>query len=164
MTGDAFKLETFSDRVRSLVHGLWALYDGPSVLSGVGLHESPQSTLGLGAGEAILLPPRADFAELLVDKPPVVASPLFVVGPPLDVEMSASRRALHNDERVERAKLAPAVQKIFPVCFPSGSVRRLPEKTKGLSEQAFRRIGETGYEPATARPGTGRSPGANRRS
>ena len=56
MTGDAFKLETFSDRVRSLVHGLWALYDGPSVLSGVGLHESPQSTLGLGAGEAIFSP------------------------------------------------------------------------------------------------------------
>jgi len=115
MTGDAFKLETFSDRVRSLVHGLWALYDGPSVLSGVGLHESPQTALGLGAREAVLLPPRSDLADLPIDEAPVVASPPSVVGPPLDAEVSAAVRALHDAERLERTKLAPAVQKIIPV-------------------------------------------------
>ncbi len=138
MTGDAFKLETFSDRVRSLVHGGGPLDDRPGGLRGVGLHESSQTALGLGAREAVLLPPLSDLADLLIDQPPVAASPPAVVGPPLDVEMSAAVRPLHDAERLERSKLAPAVQKIFPVCSPSGLARRLPEQTKGPPEQAFR--------------------------
>ncbi len=84
-------------------------------MSGVGLHQSPQTALSFGAREAVLLPARPDLADLPIYEAPVIAPPPSVVGPPRDVETSASMRALHNAERVERAKLAPAVQKIIPV-------------------------------------------------
>ena len=64
-------------------------------------------------------------------------------------------RPLHAPQSGRRRKLAPPLQKIFPVCSPSRPTRHHSGKPKGPRLRAFRVIGETGFEPATARPPAG---------
>ncbi len=52
-------------------------------------------------------------------------------------------------------KLAPAVQKIFPVCSPSGLRDDRPRSQKAHICGPFVSIGETVFETATARPPAG---------
>jgi hypothetical protein len=69
------------------------------------------------------------------------------------------RRAGHarasRVSRLAEAGSAGSAKSLFPVCSPRAFGDPFPRTTKAPHYQGSRRIGETGFEPATARPPAG---------
>jgi hypothetical protein len=107
--------QTFPQLVSDLVDRPGALLRRFLGTTALGLDESPEAALGVGAGDAILLASLADLADLLVDEAAVHTAPAPVVRAVLHVEMAAAVGALHAATSAAPPKLAPPVQKIIPV-------------------------------------------------
>jgi hypothetical protein len=68
--------------------------------------------------------------------------------------VTAAAKELHYSQPSVTHHATP-VQQLHPNCTPGGRGRAFPQKPKGAHLRAFLSIGETGFEPATARPPAG---------
>ena len=124
----------------------------PSVGAGpsahLGLLQLAQRTLGHRPRQALARARCALRSEPPVAAPPVRRAPAPVVGAGLLVDLPRPVWPFHGRYRRAREKLDPRLD-------PSSRSVSSPRNDKSPALQGFRLVGETGFEPATARPPAG---------
>jgi hypothetical protein len=151
----ALNCEASAQLVRDLVDGPWPLLDRRARAESLRFDQPTQASLRLAARETASLAAHARLANASVHAASVRGRPTPVIRAPLHVESPGPMGTFHAPQRTGLAITRPPAAKDCPRIVPVRVSEPLPRTTKAPGYQGFRVIGETGFEPATARPPAG---------